>query len=154
MCRFLSRAETYIQSALESLSGLVHSYPCSRIYAEFAYLHILTSNLPFCEQDDCARTKWCSYFTYNPSNNQCTGYDTCETTSSEVCPTCVSSHVDCAAAPWIMAVGGTRWHRQDTADLISLDPARHPVPSCLRSAEPYPYTVDSASGGMAGGTLN
>ncbi len=53
-----------------------------------------------------------------------------------------------------MAVGGTRWHRQDTADLFSLDLSRQLMPSCLRSAEPYPYTVYSESGGMVGGSLN
>ncbi len=48
-----------------------------------------------------------------------------------------------------MVVGGGTENRDeaDTVELISLDPADHPVPSCLRNLSAFPVPLTAAAGG-------
>ncbi len=48
---------------------------------------------------------------------------------------------------WAMVVGGFgSLGPSRTVELMSLDPANHPVPDCLASLNDFPETVHSAAG--------
>ncbi len=49
-----------------------------------------------------------------------------------------------------MVVGGATTNE---TELISLEPESHPVPSCLRNLQPYPYMVRNAVGGAVAGGM-
>ena len=48
---------------------------------------------------------------------------------------------------WVLVVGGQiNSGSTDIVDLVSLDPVNHPVPSCLRTRNPYYTDIEEASG--------
>jgi hypothetical protein len=47
---------------------------------------------------------------------------------------------------YLLVVGGTQV--SDRVELISLDPASHPVPDCLRNLNPFPTNVHGGAGAV------
>ena len=52
---------------------------------------------------------------------------------------------------WVLVIGGQGLNgNEDLVDLISLDPANNPVPTCLRNRNPFNFNIEEAAGASLG----